>query len=168
MDALVRRQEAILGRLDSHRPPVLALLQRGKDLQRDVNCPDFLPADVRGLERGWTDAYAGATDRLKALREHLAAWREYKENRARVAALVEETEAELARVMPRETQAEVRDDLRRKQEVKDELRKATDEVLGKMKELAETLNSVSGEKQQAELEKEASLVFLVENLIFIG
>ncbi len=156
MEVLVLRQEEVLRQLDLHRPQVLALLQRGKDLQRDVNCPEFLSEDVRGLERGWTDAYAGATERLKVLREHLAAWREYKENRARVVGLMEETEAELARVMPRETQADVREDLRRKQEVKDELRRATDEVLGKMRELAETLNSVAGEKQQAELEKEVS------------
>ncbi len=71
VDALVRRQEEALRQLDGRRPQVLALLQRGKDLQRDVNCPDFLPGDVRGLERAWTDAYAGATERLKVSLGHL-------------------------------------------------------------------------------------------------
>ncbi len=73
---------------------------------------------------------------------------------------MEEAEAELARVLPpggKAQQQEVREDLDRKQAVRDELRKATDEVLAKMKELAETLNSVSGKEQQQELEKEVSL-----------
>ncbi len=157
VEALAERQEAALQQLDGQRPEVLSLLQRGKDLQRDVNCPEFLNDDVRALERGWTDAYAATTERLKGLREHLAAWREYKENRARVADLMEETEAELARVIPRETQADVREDLGRKQAVRDELRKATDDVLGKMRELADTLNSMAGEEKTAELEKEVCL-----------
>ncbi len=154
VEAQVEKQEAVLRELDDHRPQVLRLLQNGKDLQRDVNCPEFLTEDIRALEKAWTETYAGATDRLKALREHLAAWREYNENRARVQGLMDETEAELARVMPRRTQADVREDLERKKAVKNELRKATDEVLGKMKELADTLNSVSSEEHQAELENE--------------
>ena len=65
---------------------------------QDPNCPDFLPDDVRNLELAWTDTYAKATERLKALKEHLHVWREYKENKAHMMQLIDETETELNKV----------------------------------------------------------------------
>ena len=39
---LVEKQEALLKRLDGQRSGVLSLLQKGKELQRDPNCPEFV------------------------------------------------------------------------------------------------------------------------------
>ena len=50
VQVLVDQQEGFLRQLDDNRSPVLSMLQRGKDLQRDTNCPDFLRKDVQNLE----------------------------------------------------------------------------------------------------------------------
>jgi nesprin-1 len=155
----VDKQEETLRRLDAQRAAVLGLLQRGKELQRDTACPEFVAGEVRSLEGAWTDVYSRATERLKNLRDHLAVWQEYKMNKAHMLNLIDETEIEMKRVIPIRTHVEVRQELKSKANMRDELRKATDEVLGKMKELAETLNSVSSEEQQAALEKEVKMVF---------
>ncbi len=68
--------------------------------------------------------------------------------------LLDETEQELERVVPRKNQADVQADLRAKQDTRTELKRATDDILSKMKELVDTLNSVAGKEQQAALESE--------------
>jgi hypothetical protein len=49
---------------------------------------------------------------------------------------------------------EIRDDLAHKQQLRDEVRKATEDVLVKMKELSETLAAVASAEQQESLSKE--------------
>ena len=59
----------MLAELEKQRSAILSLLQRGKDLSRELNAPEFLKEDVRNLEKKWNTSYGSAMDRLKRLRE---------------------------------------------------------------------------------------------------
>ena len=57
-------------------------------MQRDANCPEFVKSESRGLEAAWGQSNGRCADRLKALKEHLSVWREYKENKSNMVRLV--------------------------------------------------------------------------------
>ena len=154
VQVLVDQQEGYLRQLDDNRSPVLSMLQRGKDLQRDSNCPEFLRKNVQNLETTWTDCFSRATERLKSLKEHLAVWQEYKSNKKTMLALLDESEVELKKIIPKHSQVMVQEDLKTKQSLKNEIKKATDDIMVRMKELADTLNSVADTEQQAALNDE--------------
>ena len=87
-EKIIFPQERLLDSLDGQRSVVLSLLQRGKELQRDPNCPEFVKSESRGLEAAWGQGNGRCADRLKALKEHLSVWREYKENKSNMVRLV--------------------------------------------------------------------------------
>ena len=60
---LVEKQEALLRRLDGQRSGVLSLLQKGKELQRDPNCPEFVKGESKRLETAWGECNAHCADR---------------------------------------------------------------------------------------------------------
>ena len=53
----------MLAELEKQRSAILSLLQRGKDLSRELNAPEFLKEDVRNLEKKWNTSYGSAMDR---------------------------------------------------------------------------------------------------------
>lgn len=78
VEQLVLEQQAAVQKLDRHRPSVMSMLQRGKDLIKDANAPAFVREDVRNLETGWNTAYETSTDRLHKLRDTQKVWSNYE------------------------------------------------------------------------------------------
>ena len=68
--------------------------------------------------------------------------------------LIDEAETELEKIIPKKNHREIKDDLANKQHLRDEVKKATEEILVKMKELSETLASVATAEQQDSFSKE--------------
>jgi len=68
--------------------------------------------------------------------------------------LIEEAEVELHKIIPKKSHQEIKDDLANKQHLRDEVKKATEDILVKMKELSETLASVASAEQQQSLSNE--------------
>ena len=147
---LVEKQEELLNRLDGQRSGILSLLQKGKELQRDPNCPEFVKSESRKLESSWAECNGRCSERLKALKEHLAVWREYKENKSNMIKLIDETEEEMEKIIPKHDHGLVQKDLGRKESLKKEIKRATDDIIDKMKELAKTLNVAVGNDEQDE------------------
>ena len=137
VENLVQQQGKVLAQLDSNRSYVLSLLQTGKDLLKDQNAPEFLKKDVASLESEWTNCYSQSAERLKSLNQHLTVWKEYKEKKAKMVALLDETESELSKAMTKPDQLQVQRELKTKEDLKNDLKKATDEILNKMKELTD-------------------------------
>lgn len=73
-------------------------------------------------------------------------------------ALLDETESDLTKAMTKPSQVQVQKELKSKEELKTELKKATDDILKKMRELTDALNNVCSESEQDALEKEVSHV----------
>ena len=94
-------------------------------------------------------------------------WREYKENKAHMMQLIDETETELNKVIPKTSHAAIQTELKTKQQLRAELEAATGDILAKMRELADTLNSVAGDEQQAALESEVKneLIYSFEDIL---
>ena len=147
---LVEKQEKLLNRLDGQRSEVLSLLQKGKELLRDPNCPEFVKSESRKLESSWGECNGRCSERLKALKEHLDVWREYKENKGNMIRLIDETEVEMKKIIPKHDHGLVQKDLNRKESLKKDIKRATDDIIDKMKELAKTLNVAVGNDEQDE------------------
>ena len=81
-------------------------------------------------------------------------WREYKKQRDFMWKLIEEAETELSKIIPKKSHQEIKDDLASKQHLRDEVKKATEDILVKMKELSETLAAVASAEQQQSLSNE--------------
>ena len=55
-------------------------------------------------------------------------------------ALIDEAEEDMRKIVPRHDHGLVREDLGRKEGLRREIKRATDDIIGKMKELAHSLN----------------------------
>ena len=147
---LVEKQERLLTRLDGQRSGILSLLQKGKELKRDPNCPEFVKSESKELESAWGECNGRCSERLKALKEHLDVWREYKENKSNMMRLIDETEEEMQKIIPKHDHGLVQKDLGRKESLKRKIKRATDDIIDKMRELAKTLNVAVGSDEQDE------------------
>lgn len=78
VEQLVLEQQAAVQKLDRHRPSVMSMLQRGKELIKDANAPAFVREDVRTLETGWNTAYETNNDKLHKLRDTQKVWSNYE------------------------------------------------------------------------------------------
>jgi nesprin-1 len=60
----------LIGEQEKNRPEILSLLQRGKDLMRDPNCPAFVRDEVAALESKWNDSCRKSMNRLNDLNDN--------------------------------------------------------------------------------------------------
>ncbi len=70
--------------------------------------------------------------------------------------LIEDAETELHKIIPKKSHQEIKDDLAAKQHIREEVKKATEDILVKMKELSDTLANVATAEQQESFSKEVS------------
>jgi hypothetical protein len=73
--------------------------------------------------------------------------------------LIEEAEEELHKIIPKRSHKDVKDDLAAKQHIREEVKKATEDILLKMKELSDTLANIATADQQDSFNKEVSFKF---------
>ena len=68
--------------------------------------------------------------------------------------LLDDAEKELQKIVPKHNHKLIQSDLKINKEMRDDIKRATDDLMGKMKELSETLASVASQEQQQEFAKE--------------
>ena len=68
--------------------------------------------------------------------------------------LLENTEVELQKIVPKHNHKAIQSDLKINKDMRDDIKRATDNLMVKMKELSETLATVASKEQQEEFAKE--------------
>ena len=103
---------------------------------------------LRTLDTKWNESYGCAREKLKRLRETQKIWLSYKEKKAVMVKLLDDAEKELQKLVPKHDHKKVQSDLKINKEMRDDIKRATDDLMGKMRELSETLASVASQEQQ--------------------
>lgn len=65
---MIIQQEAAITQLDAQRPNIISMLQRGKELSKDPQAPQFVNEQVAQLETGWNKAYNTTLEKLNKLK----------------------------------------------------------------------------------------------------
>ena len=175
LDADISKQEAVVKQLDGQRVAIVSLLQRGRDLQHHTGAPEFLAEEVQHLESVWNQTFDKANDKLKKLKGKFSLkiiekimililskriegsgrlWRDYQEQKADINKLLLKAEEELKQTYSSFDPLKIASELRARHEAGVELRKATEEILRKMRNVLEELSSWVGPDQRRILEEE--------------
>ncbi|XP_044734627.1 nesprin-1 [Chrysoperla carnea] len=151
------QQETAVSQLDEQRVNIMSMLQRGKDLSKDTNAPKFVKEEVQSLETGWNEAYEQTVLKLKHLKETHKVWTNYTEQKDDIMSLLQKAEQELNRIAPgQHNSSNLASDLQAKQEMSIKLRKATEELLKRLRDLCGNLCSIATPEKQPLLQKEVT------------
>merc|ERR1711970_1464850 len=77
VEELIERQEKSLTQLESKRPTVRDLIEKGRKLLENPDKPKFLDSHVGRIEQGWDETKEKASARLTLLNNTKAAWEGY-------------------------------------------------------------------------------------------
>lgn len=152
---LIRQQEVAITQLDLQRPNIMSMLQRGKELVKDLNAPAFVQDEVKSLERGWNETFEETVQKLRKLKSTETVWSNYREQKNEIVELLARAERELHRIPPGHyNSSNLPADLQAKQEMSVQLRENTEEMLRRLKELVGNLCKVAAPEQEAVLKDE--------------
>ena len=154
VEKLIVVQEKMIQSLEDQRSTILGLLQKGKDLSKEPKAPEFLREDVRWMEATWNDSYGSATNNLRKLKDIQKVWENYNVQKSVMIKLLNDAEVELHKIVPKHNHKAIQSDLKINKDMRDDIKRATDDMMVKMKELSETLATVASKEQQDEFAKE--------------
>ena len=106
------------------------------------------------METKWSESYGCAVEKLKRLRDTQKVWLNYKEQKAVMVKLLNDAEKELQKLVPKHNHKKIQTDLKINKEMRDDIKRATDDMMSKMRELSDTLAGVASKEQQEEFSKE--------------
>ncbi|KAL3268199.1 hypothetical protein HHI36_007324 [Cryptolaemus montrouzieri] len=150
LNHLISVQQNALTHLDSQRPSIMSILQKGKDLERDINAPEFIQEEVQNLERNWSETYNTTVKRLNELRETQQTLTSYEKQKNEINLLLSRAEQQLKEIHPSEYNlASLPAELKQKQEQAIHLREKIEEMLRRLREF-----SIDLPEQAPVLEKE--------------
>lgn len=156
---MISQQEAAVTQLDAQRPNIISMLQRGRELAKDPHAPVFVSEQVANLETGWNKAYNMTLEKLNKLKATQKVWQNYKDQKKEIVELLERAERELKQVKGKHSRAkDIANELRDKQELSKALRIATEELLKKLRELCQTLCTMTAPERKPLLQKEVTEV----------
>ncbi|XP_020291842.1 nesprin-1 isoform X3 [Pseudomyrmex gracilis] len=179
LQSALTNQESRLNQLEQQRANIVSMLQRGKDLLKDQHAPPFVSSEVQQLESNWNDTYGQSMETLKSLKDSQKLWSTYQDQKNEISKLIEQAERELRQMESTSyyDAAQVSSDLQKKQEFNENLRKASDEMMRKLREthtnLLQTLKPSSKkeilEKEVTETEKkvEHTLKMVREKVVYL-
>lgn len=156
IDENVHQQEMTVSHLDDQRPLVMTMLQRGKELTREVHAPSFVADEVKSLESGWTETYTKSVTRLQQLVSTQQTYRTYKEQKREISGLLERVEKDLTSKKQLSIESAPLDLVSKQQLVK-QLEEARSEIVP-LKELTVKLSQDVTEPQKTQLEKDVTEV----------
>lgn len=155
VDQLIKEQESAIVQLDLQRPNIMSMLQRGKDLLKDSNAPQFLHEEVKSLESGWSQTYDETVEKLRELKTAQQLYFNYMQQKREILELLYKAEQELKDLAPGHyTSADVPADLIAKQQMAVRLREATESLLRKLRDLCIDLTKLTEAEKHPFLEKE--------------
>lgn len=159
---LIQEQQFAVSQLDNQRAHIMSMLQRGRDLGKDVHAPAFLPNEIKQLEAGWTDTYTNTIDKLRELSGTEAVWNEFQAQKQQIMHLLGNAETALRSITPLQTDPKnVTHDLKAKRELNATLQQASRQMIGKLHGLCDELTPLADpikkpliEREVTELEKQ--------------
>merc|ERR1712020_442906 len=101
VEELIERQEKSLNQLESKRPTVRDLIEKGRKLLENPDKPKFLERYVSSIEEGWDLTKEKASARLDLLNNTKAAWEGYYAGLETIAVEFEKGEEEIKKVKKR-------------------------------------------------------------------
>ncbi|XP_037820489.1 nesprin-1-like, partial [Lucilia sericata] len=159
VNKLIEEQQYAINQLDHQRPHIMSMLQRGRDLSKDVHAPAFVQHEVKNLETGWNQAYTQTSDKLQALKGTQAVWNEFADQKADICSMLQVAETELRALTPLQTDPKnVSQDLKAKRELNTQLHQASHQLLPKLHALKAELAPLAAAEKRPILEKEVTEV----------
>ena len=159
VNKLIEEQQYAINQLDHQRPHIMSMLQRGRDLSKDVHAPSFVKVEVKNLETGWNQAYTQTSDKLQVLKGTQAVWNEFADQKADICSMLQVAETELRALTPLQTDPKnVSQDLKAKRELNTQLQQASHQLLPKLHALKAELAPLAAAEKRPILEKEVTEV----------
>ncbi|KAI5642762.1 spectrin repeat domain-containing protein [Phthorimaea operculella] len=158
VEQLVLEQQVAVQKLDRHRPSVMSMLQRGKDLIKDANAPAFVREDVRNLETGWNTAYETSTDRLHKLRDTQKVWSNYEYQKDELLSDLDKIESYVAHPGLELGVTNIGRELQETKMVSQDLEKAKTERLPQLQSAYAELQQLTANKPKPVIEKDLQTI----------
>lgn len=158
VEQLVVEQQAAVQKLDSQRPGVMSMLQRGKELIKDANAPAFVREDVRNLESGWNTAYESSTDRLHKLRDTQKVWSNYEYQKEELLSDLNKIESYVAHPGLELGVSNIGRELQETRTINTDIEKAKSERLPQLQQAYAELRSLTANKPKPVIEKDLETI----------
>lgn len=159
VNRLIEDQQYAINQLDHQRPHIMSMLQRGRDLSKDVHAPAFVNTEVKNLETGWNQAYTESSDKLQALKGTQGVWSEFVDQKNDIFSMLQTAETELRALTPLQTDPKnVSQDLKSKRDLNVQLQQASHQLLPKLHALKSELAPLAAADKRPILEKEVTEV----------
>lgn len=157
VNQLIKHQEHAITQLDLQRPNIISMIQKGKELVKDVHAPPFIQEEVKSLESGWNETFEETIEALRKLKTTQSIWTNYTDQKNEILELLARADRELKKLSPGQyNSSNIPAELQAKQEMSIQLREATEEMLRKLRDLCRTLGETTAPDNHTELEKEVS------------
>lgn len=158
VEQLVLEQQAAVQKLDRHRPSVMSMLQRGKELIKDANAPAFVREDVRNLETGWNTAYETSTDRLHKLRDTQKVWSNYEYQKEELLSDLDKIEGYVHHPGLEIGVTNIGRELHDTKLIKSDIEKAQTEKLPQLQKAYSELRTLTANKPKPVIEKDLEVI----------
>lgn len=157
VNKMIQEQQYAISQLDHQRTHIMSMLQRGRDLSKDVHAPAFVGAEVRTLETGWNEAYNETVDKLKTLKGTQTVWSDFHDQKQSIVQLLGTAEGELRSITPLQTDPKtVSSDLKSKRDLNVTLQSASQQMIGRLHELCGELVPLTDPMKRPVLEREVT------------
>lgn len=146
-----------MNQLDHQRSHIISMVQRGKDLVKDVHAPKFMTNEIKHLENGWSEAYNETIDKLRTLKSTETVWNDFQDQKMRIINLLGNAETELRSITPLQTDPKnVNSDLKSKRELNVALQTASRQMISNLHELCSELTPLADPTKKPLIEKEVT------------
>lgn len=154
---LIEEQQFAINQLDHQRTHIMSMLQRGRDLSKDIHAPAFVSNEIKTLETGWNDAYTETVDKLRTLKTTEVVWDQFQEQKDRIIHLLGNAETELRSITPLQTDPKnVSSDLKQKRELNTALQQASRQMISNLHDLCTELTPLADPAKKPLIEKEVT------------
>lgn len=154
---LIQEQQFAVNQLDHQRTHIMSMLQRGRDLSKDVHAPTFVSNEIKHLENGWNDAYNETIDKLREYKNTETIWNDFHDQKTRINHLLGNAETELRSITPLQTDPKnVNLDLKHKRELNATLQQASRQMISNLHELCSELTPLTDPTKKPLIEKEVT------------
>lgn len=154
---MIQEQQYALNQLDNQRTHIMSMLQRGRDLSKDVHAPKFVADEIKTLETGWNDTYTESVDKMRTLKSTEVVWNEFQTQKEKVMNLLGNAEQELRSITPLQTHPQnVSSDLKNKRELNTALQQASRTMIGNLHDLCQELTPLADTTKRPLIEKEVT------------
>lgn len=157
VNRMIQEQQYAISQLDHQRTHIMSMLQRGRDLSKDIHAPAFVATEVKTLETGWNEAYNETVEKLKTLRETQTIWNEFQDQKLDILSILGTAETELRSITPLQTDPKnVHSDLKNKRDLNAALQHASRQKISRLQELCAELTPLADTTKRPILEREVT------------